>query len=145
MFLKFGISCKMSILCLKCLEWLLLEAWTCPSLFTSNVYFFRVIRYEDFCLDIKTNAASLLEFFSFKMHMRVAKFINSHTHENIGGVSSTFRDSKNAPYHWRNELSFAEVQDIQEKCSEALKLWGYKKADTSDELENLQPLLEYHL
>ena len=109
------------------------------------VYFFRVIRYEDFCLDIKTNAASLLEFFSFKMHMRVAKFINSHTHENIGGVSSTFRDSKNAPYHWRNELSFAEVQNIQEKCSEALKLWGYKKADTSDELENLQPLLEYHL
>jgi len=105
----------------------------------------RVIRYEDFCLDIKTNAASLLEFFSFKMHMRVAKFINSHTHENIGGVSSTFRDSKNAPYHWRNELSFAEVQDIQEKCSEALNLWGYKKADTSDELENLQPLLEYHL
>ena len=25
-------------------------------------------------------------------------------------------DSKNAPYHWRNELNFTEVQNIQEKC-----------------------------
>ena len=105
----------------------------------------RVIRYEDFCLDVKTNAASILDFFGFKMHTNVAKFINLHTHENIGGVSSTFRDSKNAPYHWRNELSFAEVQHIQDKCHQAMKLWGYKKADTSKELEDLEPLLTYHL
>ena len=92
-----------------------------------------------------TNAASLLDFFGLKMHTRVAKFINSHTHENIGGVSSTFLDSKNAPYHWRNELSFEEVQHIQEKCSQAMKFWGYKKADTSEELKNLEPLMKYHL
>jgi len=49
----------------------------------------RVIRYEDFCQDIKTNAESLLEFFGFKMHPRVAKFIESHTHLDLGGVSLT--------------------------------------------------------
>ena len=100
----------------------------------------RVIRYEDFCKDIKNNAKELLQFFNFKMHPRVINFIESHTHENMGGVSSTFRgkflsktnrywtgiigisymfitsDSKNAPYHWRNELNFTEVQNIQEKC-----------------------------
>ena len=51
----------------------------------------RVIRYEDFCKDIKNNAKELLQFFNFKMHPRVINFIESHTHENMGGVSSTFR------------------------------------------------------
>ena len=43
----------------------------------------------DFCQNIKTNAESLLEFFGFKMHPRVAKFIESHTHLDLGGVSLT--------------------------------------------------------
>ena len=71
---------------------------------------------------------------------QIQTFLESHTHENMGGVSSTFRgmynctdkiahitnlyifnnyfqfsaiesslDSKSAPYHWRNELNFTEV------------------------------------
>jgi len=105
----------------------------------------RVIRYEDFCKDIKNNAKELLQFFNFKMHPRVINFIESHTHENMGGVSSTFRDSKNAPYHWRNELNFTEVQNIQEKCSQAMDLWGYRKATSPEELKDLDPLNEYNL
>jgi len=105
----------------------------------------RVIRYEDFCKDIKTNAKTLLQFFKFKMHPRVINFIESHTHENMGGVSSTFRDSKNAPYHWRNELNFSEVKAIQEKCSLAMELWGYRKANTQQELKELDPLMKYNL
>lgn len=104
----------------------------------------RVIRYEDFCEDIRSNARSLLHFFGFQMHPRVVNFIESHTHSDKGGVSSTFRDSKNAPYHWRHELSLEEVLDIQHKCDKALRLWGYKTANTPKELENLQPLLKYH-
>lgn len=105
----------------------------------------RVIRYEDFCEDIRSNARSLLHFFGFQMHPRVVNFIESHTHSDKGGVSSTFRDSKNAPYHWRHELSLEEVLDIQHKCDQALRLWGYKTASTSEELQDLQPLLEYHI
>lgn len=105
----------------------------------------RVIRYEDFCQDIKSNADSLLDFFGFEMHPRVAYFIESHTHLNKGGVSSTFRDSKNAPYHWRNELSFEEVEIIQQKCNKAMKLWGYRQANSAEELEDLQPLTTYEL
>lgn len=108
-------------------------------------YIFRVIRYEDFCQNIKANAASLLSFFGFQMHPKVSYFIDSHTHSDKGGVSSTFRDSKNAPYHWRNELSFQEVQHIQNKCKKAMKLWGYKMANTPQELQDLQPLLQYEL
>ena len=109
-----------------------------------NNEIFRVIRYEDFCEDIRSNARSLLHFFGFQMHPRVVNFIESHTHSDKGGVSSTFRDSKNAPYHWRHELSLEEVLDIQHKCDKALRLWGYKTANTPKELENLQPLLQYH-
>ena len=38
--------------------------------------------------------------------------------EYVIGISYMFitSDSKNAPYHWRNELNFTEVQNIQEKC-----------------------------
>ena len=79
------------------------------------------------------------------MYPRVINFIESHTHENMGGVSSTFRDSKNAPYHWRNELNFSEVQVIQEKCSLAMELWGYRKANTQQELKELDPLMKYNL
>ena len=79
------------------------------------------------------------------MHPRVVSFIESHTHSDRGGVSSTFRDSKNAPYHWRHELSIEEVLSIQSKCDKAMKLWGYKTANTTKELENLQPLLKYRL
>ena len=110
----------------------------------TNIETFRVIRYEDFCEDIRSNARSLLHFFGFQMHPRVVNFIESHTHSDKGGVSSTFRDSKNAPYHWRHELSLEEVLDIQHKCDKALRLWGYKTANTPKELENLQPLLKYH-
>ena len=103
----------------------------------------RVIRYEDFCKDISRNAKSLLQYFGFDFHPRVVNFIESHTTTNKGGVSSTFRDSKTAPYHWKHELSIKDVLHIQEKCVEAMNLWGYKKANTSTDLENLQPLLHY--
>ena len=114
-------------------------------IYIKSFLIYRVIRYEDFCKDIKTNAKTLLQFFKFKMHPRVINFIESHTHENMGGVSSTFRDSKNAPYHWRNELNFSEVQVIQEKCSLAMELWGYRKANTQQELKELDPLMKYNL
>lgn len=106
---------------------------------------FRIIRYEDFCIDIKTNAKTILRFFKFKMDPRIQTFLESHTHENMGGVSSTFRDSKSAPYHWRNELNFTEVNEIQNKCGEAMKLWGYRKANSPQELKDLDPLMKYHL
>jgi hypothetical protein len=109
------------------------------------VRIFRVIRYEDFCQDIEKNARRLLDFFGFEMHPQVLAFINSHTHSDRGGVSSTFRDSKNAPYHWRQDLSFSEVENIQTHCQLAMKLWGYKPANSQDDLDNLQPLLNYTL
>jgi hypothetical protein len=75
---------------------------------------------------------------------RVSKFLDTHTKANIGGVSSTFRDSKSAPFHWIKELQFDEVRNIQESCKEAMTLWGYKKAYNATELlKDFDPLLTY--
>lgn len=89
---------------------------------------FKVMRYEDISLDPYQSVNELFSFFGLDMHPRVIDFLDTHTKVNIGGVSSTYRDSKSAPFHWRNDLSFEEVDQIQASCKSALKLWGYRPA-----------------
>ncbi|KAK9710259.1 Sulfotransferase domain [Popillia japonica] len=71
---------------------------------------FRAIRYEDLSLNPYKHVRELFDFFGLNFHQNVINFLDSHTKANSGGVSSTFRDSKNAPFHWRNDLNFSEVQ-----------------------------------
>ena len=59
------------------------------------------------------NTADVFNFFGFSVHQKVLDFLDSHTKSNKGGVSSTFRDSKTAPFMWREKLSMAEVVSIQ--------------------------------
>ena len=101
---------------------------------------FRVIRYEDFAKDPTSQSQQVLQFLGFQMHPEVSKFLETHTTQNIGGVSSTFRDSKSAPYHWKKDLSFEEVVEIQSECSDALRLWGYRTYSTREELRDVHPV-----
>jgi hypothetical protein len=76
-------------------------------------------------------------------------FLESHTKTNIGGVSSTYRDSKRAPFEWRFKLSAAEVDYVQRSCRDAMTLWGYRPMElaskiankSADELEQFWPLV----
>ena len=80
------------------------------------------------------------------MHDKVKAFLDSHTKSNVGGVSSTFRDSKTAPYHWKKDLTFDEIMVIQSDCQEALKLWGYRSYDSEEELDSgLDSVMPYSL
>lgn len=84
----------------------------------------------------------ILQFYGLAFDDKVTEFLDTHTKMNVGGVSSTFRDSKSAPFHWAKELSFNEVKYIQDSCVEALRLWGYKEASNASELmSNFNPLL----
>ena len=69
--------------------------------------------------------------------------MDTHTKINYGGVSSTFRDSKTVPFQWKKKLSFAQVKTIQASCGEAMKLWGYKMANSNEELAILEPTLTF--
>lgn len=101
---------------------------------------YKVFRYEDFSMDPYNNTKEIFEFFGFTFHKKVEQFLDTHTKTNIGGVSSTFRDSKTAPFKWREKLSKDEVLEIQAKCKDAMKLWGYKTLKEDEDLETFQPV-----
>ncbi|XP_063989034.1 carbohydrate sulfotransferase 5-like isoform X1 [Diachasmimorpha longicaudata] len=106
---------------------------------------FKVIRYEDLSLDPFAHAKELYEFYGLDFHPNVQRFLETHTKTDAGGVSSTFRNSKAAPFHWRNDLDFEEVQEIQSVCSNAMRLWGYKFALNDTHQKKFNPLMDYQL
>lgn len=109
-----------------------------------NLWFlYRALRYEDLSLSPNAVIKDLFEFLGLDFHKNVQDFLESHTKINVGGVSSTFRDSKMAPLHWRNDLNFTEIQWIEEHCEEAMKLWGYVRAKNASSLRDFHPLKSY--
>lgn len=101
---------------------------------------FRVVRYEDFSVDPYKGTENLFKFLGMDFGPEVRKFLDTHTKSNAGGVSSTFRNSKAAPFHWRSDLTFSEVQSIQRKCSSAMDLWGYVKAANASHQRSFNPI-----
>ena len=53
---------------------------------------------------------------------------------------NTFRDTKGIKDHWRKEMKFEEVNDIQQKCQNALKVWGYRNAKDELDLLSFNPV-----
>uniref|UniRef100_A0A182J7N5 Sulfotransferase domain-containing protein n=1 Tax=Anopheles atroparvus TaxID=41427 RepID=A0A182J7N5_ANOAO len=105
---------------------------------------FRVIRYEDLSLDPYGKTKEILDFYGLPFHPEVKAFLDTHTTQDIGGVSSTYRDSKTAPFHWTKELTFDYVKHVQDSCVSAMRNWGYRNATSERELyDNFNPLLEY--
>jgi len=51
----------------------------------------------------------ILQFYGLPFDPAVEEFLDTHTKENIGGVSSTYRDSRSAPFHWKQDLKTDEV------------------------------------
>lgn len=88
------------------------------------------MRYEDLSVEPYARTQELLGFYGLPFDVAVEEFLDSHTRSDVGGVSSTFRDSKSAPFHWMGDLSWREVQEMQSWCGEAMRLWGYVEAES---------------
>ncbi|XP_022192766.2 carbohydrate sulfotransferase 5 isoform X2 [Nilaparvata lugens] len=101
---------------------------------------FRAVRYEDLSLNPYSGVKELLGFFGLSFHSQVKAFLDTHTHTNAGGVSSTFRNSKATPYHWRADLSHQEVRTIQKVCRPAMKAWGYVLAQNTTHQRHFNPI-----
>ena len=54
----------------------------------------RVVRYEDMALSVLDYSEVILQFLGLGVNRRVARFLASHTNSDIGGVASTYRNSK---------------------------------------------------
>lgn len=102
---------------------------------------FKVVRYEDLSLSPYDLTQEILQFLGLPFDSMVEEFLDTHTKIDIGGVSSTFRDSKATPFHWKRDLSWDEIESIQGVCTKAMEAWGYKKFNFSSDLLNFEPLL----
>ncbi|KAK7866079.1 hypothetical protein R5R35_013576 [Gryllus longicercus] len=106
---------------------------------------FRVVRYEDLSVEPYTGVQDLFDFLGLDFHPRVKHFLDTHTKVNAGGVSNTYRDSKSAPFHWRQDLSHQEVRNIQRVCLPAMQHWGYVLAANSTHQHDFNPLGSFSL
>lgn len=77
------------------------------------------------------------------MHENVAKFLNTHTTKKIGDAYTTYRDTRNTPFHWRSDMNYTQVKKIENDCELAMQLWGYIPAYNSTSLLNLNPITNY--
>lgn len=101
---------------------------------------FRAVRYEDISLQPYTEVEDLFAFLGLSFHARVKQFLDTHTKTDAGGVSSTFRNSKAAPFHWRKDLSHKEVRAIQKACRPAMKAWCYAHALNATHQKDFNPI-----
>jgi len=103
---------------------------------------YMTFRYEDFSMNPVENTQKVFNFFGLSVHSTVTAFLDSHTKTNKGGVSSTFRDSKSAPFKWREQLTMQEVTRIQDSCKEAMQLWGYARVEEGSKLKTFSPVID---
>jgi hypothetical protein len=88
----------------------------------------------------------ILHFYGLPFHPRVMEFIDKHTKANLHGEFSTNRDSKTTPFYWAKNLTYSDVNNIQDRCRDALRLWGYKEVKNASELlQEFNPLLTFTL
>ncbi|GLH08875.1 Uncharacterized protein GBIM_14026 [Gryllus bimaculatus] len=66
------------------------------------------------CSDLVADYSAAVELNAkYPNRFSVQQFLDTHTKVDVGGVSSTYRNSKSAPFHWRQDLSHQEVRNIQ--------------------------------
>lgn len=102
-----------------------------------------LVRYEDLAFNPKDKAGEIYRFVGLDMESRVQAWITKNTRSNVSSQSewnyrySTSRDSRATAESWRLRLSFDIVKTVQELCTDALALLGYKQVRSADELRNL--------
>ena len=105
-----------------------------------------MVRYEDLSVDPYRHVKELYNFYGLDFHVNVKKFLDTHTKNDVGGVSSTFRNSKVAPFHWRTDLDFEEVDEIQRVCAAAMRLWDtlWRRTPATKRISILSPTTNYN-
>ncbi|CAG0897601.1 unnamed protein product [Darwinula stevensoni] len=116
------------------------EARELLSLFPGR---FRVVRYEDLAQDLDRMVPELFDFFRLPVTNSTVSFLQTHSMKEMGGVSSTYRDSKAAAVAWRTRLTHDRVREVQAACAEAIGLWGYAMAGPETDLETFHPVLNF--
>ena len=125
-------------------------------------FIFRLVRYEDMVRNPLNFFNSTFEFLKLELSETIEKKICTllnckirdesalkmtvkHAHKSRSGnpYSTRGRDSKAEATQWVSELSWPEVEEIQNICANAMQLWGYKQFNATDDLLDADPLAEF--
>ncbi|KAJ9586657.1 hypothetical protein L9F63_019759, partial [Diploptera punctata] len=101
---------------------------------------FRAVRYEDLSVEPYKSVRDILHILGLSFHPDIRLFLDTHTKVHVDGVLSTYRNSKSAPFHWRQDLTFSEVRAIQRVCAPAMHYWGYLRAANSSHQKDFNPV-----
>ncbi len=93
------------------------------------------IRYEDICMDPPQKAQELFDYFGLPMHQSVQDYAQK--------VVTGRKNPIETALHWRKEMSFERILEIQEACTEAMSLWGYKVFNSSRQVLTESPILSF--
>ena len=113
--------------------------------------FSRILRYEEFAVDIWNQTNLLHNFLGIPLSFESREYLLNHTKpEMFSGIKqevwNTYRDPKKVPFHWVEKLSFDQISKIQNHCQTAMKLWGYKMASYQDLLnKHWNPLTDWQI
>ena len=104
------------------------------------------IRYEDFALNPVGKTVMIFKALGINMTIELRNWLNSATSSDnandlsIKQPSDLNRNVDSVLTQWRNQLTFEQMQKIQEKCGSVLKDLGYKIFNNPDEMKNLNNL-----
>ncbi|XP_048482068.1 carbohydrate sulfotransferase 3-like [Plutella xylostella] len=87
------------------------------------------VRFEDLALNYTRETRRLFQTLGRPMGTGVEDYLKAHTNTSRDkNAYSTYRVSHDVPFQWTNVLDYRFVSEIQEMCSEAMALWGYRAA-----------------
>ena len=108
------------------------------------------MRYEEFALNIWNKTNVLFDFLGLPVTLKTREYLLNHTEKEMFSgkpkVWNTFRNPKEAPFHWKSKLSIDKIMEVQKHCQTAMKLWGYRMASKKDlQNEDWNPLTQWLL
>ena len=53
------------------------------------------------------------------------------------------RNPKFEMYEWQRSLTWQQVKAIQDRCKEAMRLWGYRMANSENDYKDISPILRF--
>ncbi|KAM3919465.1 carbohydrate sulfotransferase 4-like isoform 1-T2 [Leptodactylus fuscus] len=100
---------------------------------------YMMIRYEDIVQNPIQKAKQMYEFSNLNFSNDLKIWIHNLTHGKSNGNNFVInsRNAVNVSKAWRNSLQFESVQMIQDLCSEAMKVFGYKFLKTKEAQHDL--------
>ena len=100
-----------------------------------------VLRYEDLANEPYYVARLVFDAVGFEYNSETEKFLESHTSSESSQPFSTTHISKKRITEWAKHTSSERLKEIQEVCSEAMGLAGYKMANSTDSINSVEDVI----